>query len=101
MWWWGDREKEGNREKVYGGKSVSHSFPTLCNLMNCSSSGSSVHDILQARILEWVTMPFSRVSATSRDRICISHISSIGRQVLLPLAPPGKTNMVIIITHIL
>ena len=75
MWWWGDREKEGNREKVYGGKSVSHSFPTLCNLMNCSSSGSSVHDILQARILELMVVPFSRGSSQPRDQILISHIT--------------------------
>ena len=33
-----------------------------CNPMHCSLSGSSVHGILQARILEWVTTPFSRES---------------------------------------
>ena len=33
--------------------------PTLCNSMDCSSPGSSVHGILQARILEWVSIPFS------------------------------------------
>ena len=33
---------------------------TLCDPMNCSPPGSSVHGILQARILEWVTMPSSR-----------------------------------------
>ena len=33
--------------------------------MNCSLSGSSVHGILQARILEWVAIPFSRGSAGS------------------------------------
>ena len=33
---------------------------TLCNPMDCSLPGSSVHGILQARILEWVTIPFSR-----------------------------------------
>ena len=36
------------------------SCPTLCNPMDCSPPGSSVHEILQARILEWVAMPFSR-----------------------------------------
>ena len=35
--------------------------PTLCNPMNCNPPGSSVHAILQARILEWVAIPFSRV----------------------------------------
>ena len=33
--------------------------PTLCNSMDCSSPGSSDHGILQARILEWVSIPFS------------------------------------------
>ena len=75
MCWWGDREKEGNRENVYGGKSVSHLFPTLCNLVNCSSSGSSVHGILQARILELMGIPFSRGSSQPRDQILISHIT--------------------------
>ena len=38
---------------------VTHLFPALCDLMNCSSQGSSVHEILQARILEWVAISFS------------------------------------------
>ena len=38
---------------------VPQSCPTLCNPMNCSPPGSSVHGILQARILEWVAIPFS------------------------------------------
>ena len=33
---------------------------TLCNPVDCSPPGSSVHGILQARILEWVAMPSSR-----------------------------------------
>ena len=39
---------------------VTQSCPTLCDPMDCSLSGSSVHGILQARILEWVPIPFSR-----------------------------------------
>ena len=39
------------------------SCPTLCNPLDCSPPGSSVHGILQARILEWVSMPFSRGSS--------------------------------------
>ena len=42
--------------------------------------------ILQARILEWVAMPFSKVSYWPRDGIRFSYISCIGR-----LAPPGKS----------
>ena len=37
------------------------SCPTLCDPMDCSPPGSSVHGILQARILEWVAMPFSNI----------------------------------------
>ena len=36
------------------------SYPTLCDAMDCSPPGSSIHGILQARILEWVAMPSSR-----------------------------------------
>ena len=39
------------------------SRPSLCDPMDCSSPGSSVHGILQARILEWVAMPSSRGSS--------------------------------------
>ena len=55
---------------------------TLGNPMDCSPPGSSVHGILQARILEWVAMPSSRGSSQPRDRIPVSYISYIGRQVL-------------------
>ena len=37
-------------------------YPTLCNAIDCSLPGSSVHGISQARILEWVAMPSSRGS---------------------------------------
>ena len=42
---------------------VLQSCPTLCDPMGCSPQGSSVHGIPQARILEWVTIPFSRGSS--------------------------------------
>ena len=42
---------------------VAQSYPTLCDPMGCSPPGSSVHGILQARILEWVAFPFSRESS--------------------------------------
>ena len=48
---------------------------TLCNPMDCSPPGSSVHGILQARILEWVAMPSSRGSSRPRDRIQVSSIA--------------------------
>ena len=46
---------------------VTQSCPTLCDPMDCSPPGSSVHGILQARILEWVAMAFSRGSSRSRE----------------------------------
>ena len=46
---------------------VPHSCPALCSPMGCSTPGSSVHGILQARILERVTIPFSRGSSWPRD----------------------------------
>ena len=49
------------------------SCPILCDLMDCSPPGSSVHGILQVRILEWVARPSSRGSSQPRNRI---HISS-------------------------
>ena len=56
--------------------------PTLCDPMDCSPPGSSVHGVLQARVLEWVSMPSSRGSSLSRDQTHISYASCIGRQVL-------------------
>ena len=65
----------------------------LCeNPIDCSPPGSSVHGILQVRILDWVAMLSSRGSSWPRDWTCacVSHISCTGRRVLLPLASPGK-----------
>ena len=62
--------------------SVAHSCLTLCNPMDYSPWGSSVHGISQARTLEWVAISFSRGSSWSRDWTCISCISFIGRQIL-------------------
>ena len=42
--------------------------------MDCSLPGSSVHGILQARILEWITVPFPRGSSKLRDQTQVSHI---------------------------
>ena len=55
---------------------------TLCDPMDCSLPGSSVHGILQASILEWVAMPSSRGSSQPRDWTCIFYASRIGRGVL-------------------
>ena len=49
--------------------------PTLCDPMDCSQPGSSVHGILQARILEWVVIPFSKGSSQIRDQTRVSCIA--------------------------
>ena len=61
---------------------VAQSCPILCNLVDCSPPGSSVHGILQARILECVAIPFSRGSSQPGDQTCVSFISSTGRRIL-------------------
>ena len=58
------------------------SCPTLWDPMDCSLLASSVHMILQARILEWVAMPSSKGSSQPRDQIHDSYVSCIGRRVL-------------------
>ena len=45
---------------------VAQSCPTLCDPMNCSLLGSSIHGIFQARVLEWVAISFSRGSSRAR-----------------------------------
>ena len=55
---------------------VTQLCPTLCDPMDCSPLGTSVHGILQTRILEWVYVPFSRGSSWPRDQTRISHIGS-------------------------
>ena len=52
--------------------SVAQSCPTLCDPMDCSPPGFSVHGILQARTLEWVAMPFSRGSSWPTDWTWVS-----------------------------
>ena len=54
---------------------VAQSCPTLCDHMHCSPPGSSVHGILQARILQWVAMPSSRGSSQARDQTQVSRIA--------------------------
>ena len=54
---------------------AAQSCPTLCDPMDYIPPGSSVHIILQTRILEWVAIPFSRGSALPRDGIQVSHIA--------------------------
>ena len=57
-------EREIGRQEGY--VLGTQSCPTLCNPMDCSPLGSSIHGILQARILEWVAISFSRESSQPR-----------------------------------
>ena len=57
---------------------VAQSYPTLCNPMDCSLPRSSILGILQARVLEWVIISFSRGSSQRRDQTPVSRI--VGRR---------------------
>ena len=59
-----DGEDEGKKVKVL----ITQPCLTLCNPVDCSPPGSSVHGILQARILEWVAIPFPRGSFWPRNQ---------------------------------
>ena len=71
------------------------SCPTLWDAMDCSPPGSSVHGILQARILEWVARPSSRGSSRSKDLIRISWVSCTGRWVLYLQRPLGSPHTLV------
>ena len=69
-----------------------HSCLTLCDPMDRSPPGSSVHGAFQARILEWVAISSSRGSSGPRDRTRISCISFTDRQVLYHWCHLESTN---------
>ena len=61
---------------------VAQSCPTLCDAMDCSPPGSSVHGILQARILEWLPCPPPGDLPDPGIEPMFSYVSCTGRQVL-------------------
>ena len=76
--WDGEQRSDGMRCKS-----------VICSVMSdylwpidCRPQAPLVHGILQARILKWVAMPFSRGSSRPRDWTCVSYVSCTGRQVL-------------------
>ena len=69
------------RTLVFKFSLVAQSCPTLCDPMDYSLPGSSVHGIFQARVLEWVAISFSRRSSQPRDRTQVSHI--VGRHFII------------------
>ena len=77
--------KQTKREYVHA-KSL-QSFLTLCDPMDGSPPSSSVHGILQARILEWVAMPFSRGSSRPRDETVSLKSPAWGGRLFTSSAP--------------
>ena len=68
---------------------VAQSCPTLCNPMDCSRPGSSVHKIFQARVLEWVAFPTSRdLPSPGTEPTSLESPELAGR--FFTTAPPGK-----------
>ena len=72
--------------------SVTQPCLTLCNCMDCSPPGSSVHGISQARILELAAISYSRGSSQPRGRTCNSCISYISRQILYHSTMPWENH---------
>ena len=69
---------------------VVQSCPTLCDPMDCSPPGSSIHGILQARKLEWVVIPFAMVSSQLRDEQAFPALQADS----LPLSHQGSPQTV-------
>ena len=65
---------------------IAQSCPTLCDPVDCSPPGPSIHGILQARILDWVAISFSRGFPRPRDRIRSPALQADA----VTSEPPGK-----------
>ena len=76
---------------------VAQSCPTLCNPMDCSLPGPSVHGSFQAIVLEWIAISFSRGSSQPRDQTRTSYISCIGWRVLYHWRHLGSSHMCVYI----
>ena len=71
---------------------VTKSCPILCNPVDCSLPGSSVHEISQARIIEWVAISFLRGSSRPRDQTHIFCISCLADR-FFTTESPGKPSL--------
>ena len=69
------------------------SCPTLCGPRDCSPPGFSVHEIFQARLLEWLAISSSKGSSRPWDQICVSHVSCTSRQIFTT-APPRSPEVI-------
>ena len=74
--------------------SVAQLCPTLYDSTDCSPSGSSVHGIFPAKILEWVAISYSRVSIP-----CLN--ANLIKKILLFIVNPFGLSMLIYLTEIL
>ena len=93
IWWLLPHEKKdicykesGKWRSKWSEVEVVQPCPAFCDPMDCSPPGSSVHGILQAKILEWIAISFSRGSSGPRDWTWVS--CTAGR--FLPSEPPGN-----------
>ena len=97
----GSDQEDTGRDAVYSSAAAAQTLSHVqffCDPVDCSLSGSSVHGILQARILEWVAISSSRGFSQPRDQTCVSCVSPALQAGSLPLAPPGKSQKPLIIT---
>ena len=78
---------------------VTQSCLTLCDPMDCSLSGSSIHGIFQARVLEWIAISFSRGSSRPRNRTRVSRIA--GRCFTVWATREAKTTAQLHSSHML
>ena len=61
---------------------VTQQGPALCDPLDCSPPGSSVHGVFQARILQWVVISYCRGSSSPTDQTRVSCVFCIGRCIL-------------------
>ena len=73
---------------------------TLCDPADCGPLGSSVHGVSEARVLEGVTVSYSRGSSEPRDRTQVSCVSCIGRQILYHCTTWEAVNSVQAFSHV-
>ena len=85
---WAMREAQSHQESTFNKDSpvsicsVTQSCLILCDPMDCSPPGSSVHGLVQARVLEWAALSYSRGFSRARDRTHISCVFCIRRWIL-------------------
>ena len=83
-----DSQEENGKQVSFTCSVCTQSCPTLCDPMDCSSPGSSVHGVFQARILEWVAISSFWGSSQPSDWTFLSRISCFGKRILYHLRSP-------------